>query len=174
MLTITLSREIRTAAVAPSVTPTARREKDMPEHSCSIETVQPFYLVVDTSAGMGADGRIDSLNDAIQRLHALATRIPVVDHIWMMSILTVSDSCAIVRPLEHPSEGQSLVELASSGPLDLIGAFTTLRQVLETDCRAPKERGMQCRRPVVMLVAIRGGSGAPGKTLEAWSALTDP
>ncbi|GAA2601584.1 hypothetical protein GCM10010435_96210 [Winogradskya consettensis] len=113
--------------------------------------VQPVYLMVDESAGVGP--YISDLSNGVHALHDKLLRAADVSPAIRLSVLGFADQLATRTRLEAVVSGSESPWFAARGPADYARAFEMLLDQITPDIEELKQQQQKVLRPVVYLLS---------------------
>jgi uncharacterized protein YegL len=131
------------------------------------QNILPFYLVCDESGSM-AGAPIDSINEAMPKLHHEIGTNPVVADKTQFSIIGFSDSAEVLLELSDLSRVTSLPTVTPKGGTSYSAALRCIKDQIELDIERLKREDHSVYRPVVFFLTD-GHPSADWRT--EWDAL---
>ncbi|MDG4773546.1 VWA domain-containing protein [Solwaraspora sp. WMMD792] len=133
----------------------------------SDNSLLPFYLVVDVSVSMAADGKLEAVNEIVPALVDALALHPVVAARVRFGLIDFSDHAEVRLPLgDLLAPGLVAPALAVRGGTCYESAFTTTRDEIESDMARFAASGESTHRPTVWFIS----DGRPTDLRSAWRA----
>ena len=125
------------------------------------EQVLPFYIVCDESGSMGANGGIDSINQALPDVHAALAADPLVSDKARIGMVVFSDEAEELMSLTRAADVAAFPGVTAKGLTNYGEAFRMLRDVIQRDVADLKGQGYKVFRPAVFFIS-------DGEPTESW------
>jgi uncharacterized protein YegL len=114
----------------------------------------PFYLVVDVSASMGFDGKLEAANAILPAIVDALARNPILSDKVRFGLIDFADTATVRLPLCDLLEPSlALPVLQTRGGTNYTAAFTVVQCEIEANVAQLKADGFVVHRPAVWFVS---------------------
>jgi len=127
----------------------------------------PFYLLIDVSASMASDGKLDAAEAIMPAIVEALARNPALQDKVRFGLVDFAGTASVRLPLcDVVRDGVGRPALTARDGTRYAAAFTVLRQQIEADVARLKADGFVVHRPTVWFIS----DGAPADDPADWQA----
>jgi uncharacterized protein YegL len=133
----------------------------------------PFYLVIDVSASMASDGKLEAVDAIMPAVTEALARNPAVSGKVRFGLIDFAGTASVRLPLcDVLEDGLGLPRLTARDGTRYAAAFTLLQREIEADVAQLKANGFVVHRPAVWFISDGAAADDPADWQAAFKRLT--